>query len=1489
MKKHLFLFCAGAALSSNCVFAQVQLVKDVNTGSAMNNSNPAYFLTVGSTTYFSATDGNNGYEVWKSDGTAAGTVMLKDIGPGTTGGGTGTRMVAIGSTVYFTANDGSTGTELWKTDGTAAGTVMVKDIYSGPNSSAPMNLVVMNGNLYFTANDGTNGTELWKSDGTTSGTTLVKDINPGSAASNPNLYVFGNLLYFSATDGTNGYELWKSDGSTLGTSLIKDIYVGVGNSSPNFFVQLGSTIYFSANDGSTGAELWKTNGTSIGTSLVKDIYSGANGGMPFTGLVVYNNALYFSARDGVNGFELWTSNGTSAGTVLVKDVNAGAADGMSMTPIVSNNIMFFAGTTVAAGAELWISDGTTAGTGLVKDIYAGSTGSSIYTQGMADINGTLYFAADAGTTGRELWRSDGTSGGTVLVKDIWPGSSQSLPVNFGAASGFFLFRANNGTNGEELWKSDGSTAGTILLKNIYPDVEDASINEIVAAGSNAFFRAYNSTVGEEVWFSDGTSAGTISPKDINAGTMGCNPRYLEAIGNKVYFQAYEPVNGSELWVSDGTLAGTSLVKNIDAGSSGSNPESIVNVNDTLFFYAYQAGTGSELWKSDGTTAGTVLVKDVEPGGGGSPWSGEIKNMNGTCYFAPQTSANGPEPWVSKGTTASSFLLKDIRPVVGSDVNNFTYCNGFVYFGANDGTNGYELWKSDGTTAGTTLVKDIRAGSSNGLISYYNNSCYSSCMLDMAATSNLVFFIADDGSGSGGELWRSDGTSAGTFMVKDIYPGSIGSSPAKLLGIGTTLYFTASDGANGVELWKSDGTTAGTVMVSDINPGSASSAPDQLCNFGGKLFFSASDGTYGTELWTSQGTASTTARVSDVYPGAGSCTPTLLTATPTRLFFAANDGVIGRELYKLDMPASLQSSGTFTNVTCNGLSNGAIDLSVTGGTAPFTYAWSNAATSQDLSGIAAGVYSVTVTDSWGWTSVSSFTVTEPAVLSAGSFTVTNVTCNGGTDGSIAVTVTGGTPSYNYFWTPSAPTNVGAGTYSLQVTDAMGCMTTFSATISQPAALSGSTQVNDAACFGSANGNATVNMSVGVSPYTYQWDVNTGSQTAQMATSLAAGSYSVLVTDNDGCTITFSVTVNQPSALASSTGSSPDTCGLATGSATVTSTSGGTPPYNYAWSGGGAGSVKSNLVSGTHTVTITDNKGCVMTNTVVVSSVAHEPIPICLVTVDSTSTNNIVYWDKTTYPSVDSFIVYREVSTGIYKRIGAVPMSALSQFEDTARSVGPANGDPNIGSYRYKLQIRDVCGNYSAKSPYHNTVYFVDNQNGTFTWNTYLVEGMGSTPVVNFNLLRDTLYNGNWAVIGTVAGTQTTLNDPNYATYQATADWRVEATGFNCTPTLRYGNNTIQGTIVKSKSNITNNRVVSVKNFNSTDGISVYPNPNNGTFTVELKGEGQQVMVYSAEGKLVFSELMRGSRQTFSAHSLAKGVYNLVVKSSHGLANHKLVIL
>ena len=270
-------------------------------------------------------------------------------------------------------------------------------------------------------------------------------------------------------------------------------------------------------------------------------------------------------------------------------------------------------------------------------------------------------------------------------------------------------------------------------------------------------------------------------------------------------------------------------------------------------------------------------------------------------------------------------------------------------------------------------------------------------------------------------------------------------------------------------------------------------------------------------------------------------------------------------------------------------------------------------------------------------------------------------------------------------------------------------------------------------------------------------------------------------------------------------------------------------------------------------------------------------------------NVVYWDKTPYTAISNFIVYREVTSGVYKKIGMQPYSALSMFIDTARSIGPATGNPFIGTYRYKIRLMDTSGTYSFMSPYHNTVYF-QNNSGTFNWNLYTVENMTITPVSTFDLVRDDNATGAWHVISSIAGTQTSQADPNYTTFQATADWRVEAQGFNCVPTFRLGHNSTQAAIIKSKSNISNNRGIGVAQVsNLSSQIAVYPNPAKGMFVIETNlTEKQNVQVVDVNGKIVLSTIITGTTN-IDASNLSEGVYTINIVNNTNVANKRLVIV
>ena len=300
---------------------------------------------------------------------------------------------------------------------------------------------------------------------------------------------------------------------------------------------------------------------------------------------------------------------------------------------------------------------------------------------------------------------------------------------------------------------------------------------------------------------------------------------------------------------------------------------------------------------------------------------------------------------------------------------------------------------------------------------------------------------------------------------------------------------------------------------------------------------------------------------------------------------------------ITQPSALTSTASMTTVACNGGSTGVASINVSGGTAPYTYSWApSGGTAATASGLPVGVYTVTVTDANACTLTRSFTITQPTAISV-TPSQTNVACNGGTNGTASVAVTGGTPGYTYSWAPSGgtaatATGLAAGTYTCTITDANACTKTQTFTITQPTAFTATTSFTTVSCNGGSNGTASVVPSGGTGPYTYSWAPSGG--TAATATGLAIGTYTVTVTDANACSITRSVTITQPTALTSTASMTTVACnGGSNGMATV-NVSGGTAPYTYSWApSGGTGATATGLAVGTYTVTVTDANACTLT--------------------------------------------------------------------------------------------------------------------------------------------------------------------------------------------------------------------------------------------------------------------------------------------------------
>ena len=363
------------------------------------------------------------------------------------------RITDVSGTAFYVANSAASGYELWKSDGTAAGTALVKDITPGPMGSSPQQLTNVNGPLLFTVHTPEEGFELWRSDGTEAGTVLVKDINPTGNSSPAYLVNVNGTLFFTADDGVHGRELWKSDGTAAGTTMVRELRAGGGSADPNYLIPGGNLLYFLANDIQNRVRLWRTDGTEAGTFRVTDL-------RPTGNFAEVNGSLYFTVATAGEGEELWGTTGRYRDTRMVADINGGPASSHPRELTNVNGTLFFRADDGLHGDELWRSDGTT--TTLVRDLDVGSIGypGSFGPTNLINFNGTLFFADHDRTA---IWKSDGSELGTVPVIGA-QGSALDIRTTFTEVGDSLYFGSRDQASGTELWKSDGTKEGTALVR-----------------------------------------------------------------------------------------------------------------------------------------------------------------------------------------------------------------------------------------------------------------------------------------------------------------------------------------------------------------------------------------------------------------------------------------------------------------------------------------------------------------------------------------------------------------------------------------------------------------------------------------------------------------------------------------------------------------------------------------------------------------------------------------------------------------------------------------------------------------------------------------------------------------------------------------------------------------------------------------------------------------------------------------------------------------
>lgn len=296
---------------------------------------------------------------------------------------------------------------------------------------------------------------------------------------------------------------------------------------------------------------------------------------------------------------------------------------------------------------------------------------------------------------------------------------------------------------------------------------------------------------------------------------------------------------------------------------------------------------------------------------------------------------------------------------------------------------------------------------------------------------------------------------------------------------------------------------------------------------------------------------------------------------------------------ITQPTAITITEFISNVLCFGQNNGNISLVITGGTGGYGYLWGDGSTISAITGLIAGNYSVTVNDANGCTATENYNVTEPALLQVNITELTSIRCFGENNGVIRANPTGGTSPYNYQWNNSQnaqnANGLVAGNYQVTVTDDHGCTATTSFNLVEPAQLSNTFNNSNVVCFGQSNGSSNAQPTGGTPPYSYRWD--TGG-TSQSIGGLLAGTYTLVLTDSKGCSLTQSTTITQPAALDLSVSVTPTLCPTSTdGTASVTA-SGGTPGYAFIWDNGQTGVAASGFTGGTHFVSVTDGNGCTL---------------------------------------------------------------------------------------------------------------------------------------------------------------------------------------------------------------------------------------------------------------------------------------------------------
>ncbi|HBF88284.1 MAG TPA: hypothetical protein DDX39_06540 [Bacteroidales bacterium] len=587
--------------------------------------------------------------------------------------------------------------------------------------------------------------------------------------------------------------------------------------------------------------------------------------------------------------------------------------------------------------------------------------------------------------------------------------------------------------------------------------------------------------------------------------------------------------------------------------------------------------------NDGSITATIS-------GGTTPYSynwtgGQTTNpaigLNAGAYTITVTDDAGCTKTASTTLTQPNELIASISAQTNVDCNGSA--TGSLTVSAVGGTLAYSFLWSNAQTGAT--ANNLIAGPYTVTITD-SKGCTDSIGETVTENSIVTAEITDSTNVScNGESTGNATVTASGGTLSYSYIWSDGQTTNIATNFAEGEYFVTVSDDNGCTATANVNITEPTILTASIL-----SETDVSCNAGsdGESTVSGSGGTTPyTYLWTGGVTTQTLSnQISGIYNVTVTDDNSCTASTSVEIF----------------QPTAISITNVNTNIYCRGDSTGAINLSVSGGTSPYTFAWSNGAATEDVSDLPAGNISITVTDDAGCNASKTITLTQPAVTLSASTSFTDVSCNGGSNGTATVSASGGTTPYSYSWTSGATTqtisNLTVGTYDVTITDNKLCTTTSSVSILEPTTLSAiiSSKI-DVSCNGGNNGTATVNASGGTSPYLYVWS---GGGTDSTKLNMISGNYTVTITDAHACTTTANTTINQPTVLSANISAQTNVSCFSgnNGDATVNAL-GGTNPYTYLWSNAQNTITASNLTANTYAVTVTDSLLCQVSTNVTIT--------------------------------------------------------------------------------------------------------------------------------------------------------------------------------------------------------------------------------------------------------------------------------------------------